>query len=47
MNLECNYYILRDLNFEMLGLLIWIWIVIYLTGFGLENTWTRNFDYDN
>ena len=32
-----NYYILQDLDFKALGLQIWISIVIYLTGFGLES----------
>ena len=43
-NLDCNYYILRDLDLKLLGLRIWILIVIY--GSRLENTWTKNLDYD-
>ena len=39
-----NYYILWDMDFKALGLRIWISIVNFLTGLGLENTWTINFD---
>ena len=45
-NLDYNYYILWDLDFKILRLCIWILIVIYLTGFGLESTWTKTLDYD-
>ena len=37
---------LRDLDFKVPVLRIWISIVIYLTGLGLENTLTTNLDYD-
>ena len=43
-NLDYNYYILWDMDFKALGLRIWILIVIFLTGLGLENSWTTNFD---
>ena len=35
-NLDYNYYILRDLDFKVRGLRIWISIVIYLTRLELE-----------
>ena len=45
-NLDYNYYILLDLDLKILGLQIWISVVIYFTGFELENTWTANLDYN-
>ena len=36
--MDDNYDILQDLDFKTLGLRIWILIVIYLTGFGVEKT---------
>ena len=36
--MDDNYDILQDLDFKTLGLQIWILIVIYLTGFGVEKT---------
>ena len=45
MNLDYNYYILQDLDLKVFDLWYWILIVIYLTKFGLENTWTTNLNY--
>ena len=43
MNLDYNYYILQELDLKMFGLQILI-LIIYLTGFGLENNCTTNLD---
>ena len=45
-NLDYNYYILRDLDFKILRLRIWISIVVYLAGFRLQSTCTTNLDFD-